>query len=478
MTRDPQRVFTMAEQHAFAEASGDRNPIHLDPEAARRTLAGAPVAHGVHVLLWALETALADGLLDAPIEALRVSFQKFVHLDQPVTLHRAPDATGGGLEVRAAGQVAVTVRTVANAPGEAEALAQAALPDTPLGAEPRVLSAAEIDGAQGWLAPVSAATTLPGSFPRLTATLGAARLGAIALLSTVVGMVCPGRDSIFSSLDLRITPATGPRAGVGWRARRADPRYPRVDLAAAGSGIAADLRALIRPGPVSPPAPETVAELVRPGEFAGRRALIIGGSRGLGAATALLLAAGGGEATLTYASGREDAEALVAAIEAHGGPGGARALRCDVREPFDPELLAALAGATHIYYFATPHIHRQSAGVFSREAFDAFVDIYVVRFEALCRQALAATAGRRLDILYPSSVAISERPRGMTEYAMAKSAGEILCHDLARAAPGLSITTPRLPRVLTDQTAIAIPVRSERAEAVMLPLLRAERTPG
>lgn len=35
---------------AFADASGDRNPIHLDPEAARRIGLDAPAVHGLQLV--------------------------------------------------------------------------------------------------------------------------------------------------------------------------------------------------------------------------------------------------------------------------------------------------------------------------------------------------------------------------------------------------------------------------------------------
>ena len=61
---------------------------------------------------------------------------------------------------------------------------------------------------------------------------------------------------------------------------------------------------------------------------------------------------------------------------------------------------------------------------------------------------------------------------------MAKAAGEVLCEDLQRAMPGLTIRAPRLPRILTDQTAVVPPVDTEDAVEVMLPLLRSETAKG
>ena len=64
----------------------------------------------------------------------------------------------------------------------------------------------------------------------------------------------------------------------------------------------------------------------------------------------------------------------------------------------------------------------------------------------------------------------------MTEYSMAKVAGEILCADLMRSFPGLAISMPRLPRIQTDQTATVPPVPAADALDIMLPLLRQERS--
>ena len=54
-------------------------------------------------------------------------------------------------------------------------------------------------------------------------------------------------------------------------------------------------------------------------------------------------------------------------------------------------------------------------------------------------------------MLYPSTVYVENRPAGLTEYAMAKAAGELLCHDLMAGDSELTIVIDRLPRLATDQ---------------------------
>jgi len=74
-------------------------------------------------------------------------------------------------------------------------------------------------------------------------------------------------------------------------------------------------------------------------EFANRVALVTGGSRGIGRAIALQLAAGGADVALSYATRPGPAEETCQAITALGRR--AVALPCDVRDPSAVEALVA-----------------------------------------------------------------------------------------------------------------------------------------
>ena len=81
-----------------------------------------------------------------------------------------------------------------------------------------------------------------------------------------------------------------------------------------------------------------MTEPLAPGSLAGRRALVTGSSRGIGADTARLLAEAGAEVIVNYRSKAPRAEKLVAEIIAAGGA--ARALGADLT---DAESVAAFA---------------------------------------------------------------------------------------------------------------------------------------
>ena len=75
-------AFTESDQRWFAEASGDCNPMHMDAIAARKTQPGRPVVHGIHALLWALDSFFTE----CPSETvgnLSVVFEKFIGIHAP-----------------------------------------------------------------------------------------------------------------------------------------------------------------------------------------------------------------------------------------------------------------------------------------------------------------------------------------------------------------------------------------------------------
>jgi NAD(P)-dependent dehydrogenase (short-subunit alcohol dehydrogenase family) len=219
-----------------------------------------------------------------------------------------------------------------------------------------------------------------------------------------------------------------------------------------------------------------VAMRVAKGRFAGKRYLVIGGGRGLGEAASKILAAGGGDVALTYASGREDAESVAANIRDWGAS--ARAIAFDVHAPPSarPEALPDGWTPDALLYFASPLIAISPGAPWNAERFGEFCDIFVTGF---ARAAIAAddvfgARGLPLTFFYPSTVFLDTPPPGAAEYVAAKAAGESLCATLALARPHTRVLAPRLPRVLTDQTISAKRVTLATPLDVLAPLLTAE----
>jgi NAD(P)-dependent dehydrogenase (short-subunit alcohol dehydrogenase family) len=461
------RTFTAADQLRFAAVSGDRNPMHVDAVLARRTPAGVPVAHGVHLLLWALDVLARSCYERPPIGRLTARFKQFVAVEETVTatLTKRTEAVAW-LDLTASGLTAAQIVLEFCAPAETA--------ETPTGeavsapAAPLELAFEEMEGLSGRLAFAGPPEYVAAMFPAASDWLGPRRVAGLAASTLLVGMVCPGLHSMYSSLTLRACEESTRENRLGFRVVGTDPRFRVVRSTIAGGGWIGTVESFARLPPMSQASLHEVARLVGRTEFTGSTALVVGGSRGLGEVTAKVLAAGGARVIVTYRVGKVEAEAIVHDICAAGGS--CEALPYNARRPAEPQLARLDGAPTHAYYFATPVISKAQSMLFSRARLDAFFDVYVDGFVRLA-QALQA---RRNDVslFYPSSVYLSQRPRGMLEYAMAKAAGETLCSEMNQAWAPLRVTVNRLPRLPTDQTASVIKTDLPTPVSCLLPAIR------
>jgi hypothetical protein len=450
----------------------------MDRLKARRTPAGLPVVHGVHTLLWALESLVAGRQIVSPLIGIKVKFCNWAYLHELAELSISTMAltNPASIEVRTSG---ISLLTADLKYGElSPRMLNCRLmptPGAPLAA-PQELCFAQLENYSG-----DAFTAAPEDagalFPHVAAFLSATTVAELAACSYVVGMQCPGLHSIFSRLDLainKVSAHTG-RAALHYQVVTCDERFFKARIAVTGRAIRGTLDVFVRTPPVEQPTITALAARVGASEFVGMNALIAGGSRGLGELTAKLIAAGGGTPTITYVLGKSEAQQVVYQIREWGGK--AESMHYDVCLPASSQLSDDTAKFTHIFYFATNHIFKPRGDLVSPAVLASFTAFYIHGFHDLCVQLIrsrdaSAVEKRKLAVFYPSSVAIDERPRGMTECAMVKSAGEEMCRDLNQHLPGLKILTSRLPRMRTDQTATLIPGHDDDPVEVLLPIIR------
>jgi len=470
------RSFEPADQERFAALSLDRNPMHMDPVAARRLLTGHAVVHGVHVVLAALEL-LAER---TPIEIERVdcSFDNAVNVGDRVEFRletSSPhewrvDAVVN--ELRCA-RMSFSRRRDSIArptnPAALGALASGGHEDVTGMHAPLDLDPEEQSGRAYCvrLPQLGAAV----AFPRTCEQIGESSVAALCALSYFVGMVCPGLNSIFVSMQVRLEVGPVHAPELSFFVGRFDQRMRLFDVTFEGP-IAGRLRAFSRPRPQAQPALRELANNVHSDEFRGTSSLVVGGSRGLGELTSKCLAAGGASVAITYATGAADAERVCAEIN-RGTNGLARALHWDITSKpletldFDWDSLDA------VYYFATPRIYRKKAHLYDPQVHAEFCEFYLGTFYRMCEFLERLACKRTVKVFLPSTVFIADRPKGMTEYAMAKAAAEILAQELNRSFKRVRVHVERLPRMSTDQTLSILRVSTAPALPMVLRLVRA-----
>jgi NADP-dependent 3-hydroxy acid dehydrogenase YdfG len=468
-----EKAFTAADQLEFAELSGDFNPIHIDAVAARRFMFGRPVAHGIHVVLWALDQLLGQqGTTQLPnsrqIARLTATFRNPIVENKPVQLAISEaKASRRRLDVSANGVKLVTILVeFSEVPSEATPLA--VLSRVSERGIPRDLDAAEVGAAAGSLPLCLEPSRMAHLFPAVARFLSADQTAALLATTRLVGMEAPGLHSLFTGLDLSLVEGNG-QSELTYRAQDFDDRFSLLTLEVAAANLAGTVTAALRPSPRKQAGMTELQQLISPGEFSGERVLVIGGSRGLGEVAVKLLSAGGAQVRFTYHSGAADAHNVFKEITAAGGD--AKCFAYDVSK--DAANLAGLLDGwspTLLCYFATPFIFSATTGQFNPKLFREFRDCYVDGF-LNCFQAVRALSPELRGVLNPSSSAVDSTPANMGEYAAAKMAAESICVFLANQNRAIRFLAPRLPRLPTDQTASLLSVETADPAIVVRDLL-------
>lgn len=206
----------------------------------------------------------------------------------------------------------------------------------------------------------------------------------------------------------------------------------------------------------------------------GKSALVLGGSRGIGAAVARRLAAGGASVALTYVQGAAAAQAVVDDIEKAGG----RAIAIQADSADEKAIEAAVTRTREA--FGALDILVNNAGVlaiapieeFTTEDLDRTLAVNV-RAAVIASRAAARVMGQGGRIIHIGSTNAERMPfAGGAVYAMSKSALQGLTQGLARdlGPKGITVNVVQPGPVDTDMN----PASGPMAQG-LIPMLAAGR---
>ena len=452
-----QRSYSLEQQLEFARFSGDYNPIHINPVQARKTLMGECIVHGVACVLWSLD--LFCTRFKTTPTSLRIEFKKPIRLDSEVACFWNEDK--GSLRIMSdQDEVLFTIKLTDLLPSESidhgALLDEFPLQEIPLEPNLQTVSEGEV------FAPRFGGDHSIGEqlFPELCSRIGVSVVYEVALLSSVVGMQLPGLHSLFSGARVSFS-GNAHDVEPGIEVIKKDDRFGLIELAYHGRNIDADLAAFVRPY-YKPKTCQDLVELLPPHvTLRGKKVLIVGGSRGIGAAVARVAGLSGADVTLTFVHGKEDAENVCSDIQDHTGQS-AHAIQLDVKDATSFDVAYDV-----LCYFATPKIFGKTSNSFELDRFERLYTVYCKAFGKIAREFLMA-GGR--SIYYPSSVAVDQDVRGLEEYKVAKEIGEKVCGSLGQEF-GAKVIIDRLDRVETDQTLTVSNVPSSDAASIAVSIV-------
>jgi 3-oxoacyl-[acyl-carrier protein] reductase len=210
-----------------------------------------------------------------------------------------------------------------------------------------------------------------------------------------------------------------------------------------------------------------------------RTALVTGGSRGIGRAISLELAANGANVVVNYRRDRAAAERTAADVAAHGVE--ADVLEADVSDDAQATRLVELAqrrfGALDILVCNAGMVLTNLAALQSAADWRRMLDINLLGAVACIRTVLPAMlTSRRGSIVCVSSLAAERGSAGLSSYAAAKGAVNALVRSLAveLGAKGIRVNAVAPGLIETDLLA-DLPQRGGKRHTDHIPMVRMGR---
>ncbi len=453
------RKFSIDDGQFFAECSGDYNPIHVDPIISRRLMFGQPIAHGLHVVLWALDVWYADKNQNIKLVSLNVSFPKGIVLEKTTVYKLVKDNdVESVIEVSQNNIICAKIKIKAkqNQRDNLVVMSSGCIDDFPPKELPTDLKFDELKDASGILLQYLKEDKFSKVFPNVFKNLSKHYIATLLSSTRVIGMHCPGLNSLFSSLEFSFESNDYKENSLKYNVSKVDDRFNMLFIDLSASNFEGKIRTFMRPSLVNQLSFTDVIDHVKPDEFKGQKILVVGGSRGLGEVTTKILAAGGASVRFTYNRGLADAEKIQEEI--NSSKGSAEKIKLNVLDTnsynsiLDDDWIP-----THCYYFPTPFIFSGVKGKFSETLFEDFNSVYVSSFIKLVT--FLKQKGT-LNYFYPSTTALDEMPDNMIEYTISKYAAQKACEILNNNDDSINIQLYKFPRMETDQTVSFLPVKN------------------
>jgi 3-oxoacyl-[acyl-carrier protein] reductase len=280
---------------------------------------------------------------------------------------------------------------------------------------------------------------------------------ALLPLSTLIGMKLPGRPATFTEFNVEFGAVSSQPAELSGTVASISKASGKINLdlvwtqqgSRIGTGTAVSL--------INPAAPKPIdcAE-IRAGHLGlglhRKTALITGASRGIGAATARLLAMNGTRVLVHYFQGKADAASIVEDILANGGQ--AAAVQADFR---DEASIDAMFDAIEAEATGVDILVNNAVGEFSVKPFDAVrsedflkeFNITILAAHTCCRRVLPHMKKQGWGRIINTGTIATEMPSGgQSHYATVKSAltgfTRSLASELARDNITVNMVVPRM----------------------------------
>ena len=434
-----ERIFTKDNQESFATLSGDWNPLHVDEEIARRTLAGSTVVHGIHGVLWALNIGLKLNHIHNIIESIQVKFHTSIKLHETVQCFftEGNEKSNCKIIIRSSESLKTTIIL-----SFSNSISFIPIPeDKYIKSSPKIYDFKKISAEEYTQELKFNKTLYKTMFSCLENKFSDTQISLLLGISNIIGMQCPGYHSLFSSFNIFWSGSSD--NSIKYQISDYNERFSSIKIMIKSGEAKGQLHSFIRPSLVEQKLTRNIKNNIPKKIFSKWKVLIIGGSRGLGEASVRVLTQGGAKSCITYYKGLGDAKKISKETASE-------ILYLDILSDYKINLDWQ---PTHLLYFATPNIVSEDASIDAERLSRLYKNYFIKGFKDIINK---INYGQALNVFYPSTIYIDDKNKKFESYAAVKKTGEEICNSMNQSHSNLNILYPRLPRLKTDLTASLI----------------------
>ena len=432
---------------AFTKASGDWNPIHYDKIISRRYFTERPIIHGILLLLKVLNEYISYKKVN--IISIKCNFKLPLYPDNEYKLC-FEKLTNNSDNLYLFDNKNLLFNCNLKFNYSFKKYSYKVDFKIPCKSNPLNKDFKDLENYKGRLELQIDKNFFINKFQYLIDHISIQSLASIISTSRLVGMICPGLNSIYSSLDIYLNEDYSDEY-LYWQVDSASRRILPVSIAFRSPGLRGSLKAFYREEPIEQLSIKDLSKKINKKNLSSQNILIIGGSRGIGEITAKLLSFRNANLTLTYNNGLNDVDRIVNEIIEYGCRASFSYLNVLDFDTID-KFFNNNKYFDQIYYYASPRIKDTKNTLFDYDLYENYNKYYIKPLIKLS-EILSKNKNKKCKIFYPSTIFLDEdKNNSFTEYQASKLLGEFISRNIEDQYENISVLISRLPRLLTDQT--------------------------
>lgn len=450
-------VINEQRQLDFAKLSNDFNPIHVDPLYAWRSMFGKQLVHGIHQVLICLEDLAKNINEKIFIFKISAKFESPAGVNETICIDNI-NFSETYSEYVIKNERGLTLTTIK------VNYKKKSFNDVKF---------KRIDYSMSPLEPTNFAkenlveplyydkTFFKELFTYSSFYVSPVNLAVLLASTRIVGMKYPGLNSIYNAFTFEFNENANLSNSIHYSVSDKHITLNMLNIKLDDTFIRGQIKAFIRPVAPKYKTLKELKGLLPVNSFKNQRALIIGGTRGIGLQCLRLLANAGASTMFTYFKNSNEADKIVE--EFANESINTNYLQVDVSNLSKESLETIKAfNPTSIYYFATPKILSNNSNL-DENLLQKFISYYVIGLDKIL---VNLKSEIKPLIFVPSTVYLDEKPTNLSEYIIAKSASEMFLKLLEKK--GYKIYNPRFPKVSTEQTMSLFKQKTVEPEEVLL----------